>query len=120
MGALLVRPGPLLLLLLFIVLHYGYTRLPYAGGGIGRSPRVFKAETEGLRWDSSAAAMAEQAAAVAPAVLIAPPAPLQAAAVSPAAPAQLAHGPRYLVDPVTRQQVLAQPVAAPADAAPRA
>ena len=43
----------------------------------------------------------------------------KAAAPAPAAPAQ-PEAPRYLVDPVTGEQVLAQPVTPPADGAPRA
>lgn len=130
MGALLDRPSLLFLLILVIVLLFGYKRLPDAARGIGRSLRVFKAETEGLRSDSSASTPADPAAAPAAPAPIEAPAPVQAAPVqaapaapapaAPAAPAQPAPGPRYLVDPVTGEQVLAQPVAPPADGAPRA
>jgi sec-independent protein translocase protein TatA len=123
MGALLDRPSLLFILILVIVLLFGYKRLPDAARGIGRSLRVFKAETDGLRSDSSTSAPAETATPVAPPAPIAAPTPVPAPApvqTTPApAPAQPA-APRYLVDPVTGEQVLAQPVTPPADGAPRA
>jgi sec-independent protein translocase protein TatA len=131
MGALLDRPSLLFILILLIVLLFGYKRLPDAARGIGRSLRVFKAETDGLRSDSSTAS-GETATPVAPPAPIAAPTPVQAtpaptpapvqATPAPApvsAPAQPA-APRYLIDPVTGEQVLAQPVTPPADGAPRA
>ncbi|MEI7778975.1 MAG: Sec-independent protein translocase subunit TatA [Actinomycetes bacterium] len=42
--------GPLLIVVL--VLLFGAKRLPDAARGLGRSLRIFKAETEGLRSDS--------------------------------------------------------------------
>jgi sec-independent protein translocase protein TatA len=129
MGALLDKPSLLFILILVVILLFGYKRLPDAARGIGRSLRVFKAETDGLRSDSSTV-QGETATPVAPPAPIAPPAPVPAAApvqatqvapAAPVAPAQpvAAPAPRYLVDPVTGEQILAQPVAPPADGAPR-
>jgi sec-independent protein translocase protein TatA len=110
MTALFDRPAFLILILLVLLL-FGAKRLPDLARGVGRSMRIFKSETEGLRSDG-------QNAPEAPAV----PAPPAAPAVAPAAPAAPAQpvAPRYLVDPVTGEQVLAQPVTPPADGAPRA
>jgi sec-independent protein translocase protein TatA len=135
MGALLDKPSLLFILILVVILLFGYKRLPDAARGIGRSLRVFKAETDGLRSDSSTV-QGETATPVAPPAPIAPPepvaapapvpaaAPVQATPVAPAAPVAPAQpvaapAPRYLVDPVTGEQILAQPVAPPADGAPR-
>jgi sec-independent protein translocase protein TatA len=98
--ALFEKPA-FLILLLIIILLFGAKRLPDLARGVGRSLRIFKAETDGLKTDTSSTDTASAPPAVAPA----PP------AVDP--------GPRYLVDPVTGQQVLAQPVTPPADGAPR-
>lgn len=100
---LLEKPA-FLILLLVILLLFGAKRLPDLARGLGRSARILKSETEGLRTDEPAAAAAP------PAVTQAPAAP------QVAAPAE----PRYLVDPVTGEKVLAQPVTPPADGAPRA
>jgi sec-independent protein translocase protein TatA len=98
--ALFEKPA-FLILLLIIILLFGAKRLPDLARGVGRSLRIFKAETDGLKTDTSSTDTTPAPPAVAPA----PP------AVDP--------GPRYLVDPVTGQQVLAQPVTPPADGAPR-
>lgn len=117
MGALLDRPSLVFLLILVVILLFGYKRLPDAARGLGRSLRVFKAETDSLRSESTTTA--DAAAPVAPpAPVAATPAPPAVAPAAPAAP--VAQGPRYLVDPVTGEQVLAQPVAPPADGTPRA
>ena len=99
------------IVILIVILLFGAKRLPDLARGVGRSLRIFKAETEGLRSDSDQ----KDDASPAPAVTQAPAAPLS----PPAAPAQ-PEGPRYLLDPVTGEQVLAQPVTPPADGAPRA
>jgi len=105
--ALLEKPA-FLILLLIIILLFGAKRLPDLARGVGRSLRIFKAETDGLKSDSGSAEQSgtPQAVASTPA-----PTPTPAPVVDP--------GPRYLVDPVTGQQVLAQPVTPPADGAPR-
>ncbi len=99
--ALFEKPA-FLILLLIIILLFGAKRLPDLARGVGRSLRIFKAETDGLKTDTKTddQAAAPQAVGSAPAPVVDP-------------------GPRYLVDPVTGQQVLAQPVTPPADGAPR-
>ena len=42
-----------ILLVLVLVLLFGAKRLPDAARGLGRSLRIFKAETEGLRTDGT-------------------------------------------------------------------
>jgi sec-independent protein translocase protein TatA len=111
MGALFERPAFLVLILLVLLL-FGAKRLPDLARGVGRSLRIFKSETEGLRSDGSTA----EAAPTTPAVTAAPAAPETPAVAPPAA----ADGPRYLVDPITGEKVLAQPVTPPADGTPRA
>ncbi len=103
MGALFEKPAFLILILLVLLL-FGAKRLPDLARGVGRSLRIFKSETDGLRNDGTPEAPAVAAPAIAPQV--APP-------VAP-------DPPRYLVDPVTGEQILAQPVTPPADGTPRA
>ncbi len=69
---------------LAFILLFGYKKLPDASRSIGRSLRIFKAETKGLRSDD-AAAHAEAPPAV-PTPIAAAPAP-PAAPVPPAPPA---------------------------------
>jgi sec-independent protein translocase protein TatA len=107
MGALFERPAFLVLILLVLLL-FGAKRLPDLARGVGRSLRIFKSETEGLKTDGAAATTETPA-------VPAPPAP-PAVAQAPVAP----DTPRYLVDPVTGEQVLAQPVTPPSDGTPRA
>ncbi len=106
MGALFEKPAFLILILLVLLL-FGAKRLPDLARGVGRSLRIFKSETDGLRSDGTPATP-EAPAVAAPAI-----APQVAPPVSPDAP-------RYLVDPVTGEQILAQPVTPPADGTPRA
>jgi len=108
MGALFEKPA-FLILILIVLLLFGAKRLPDLARGLGRSARILKAETEGLRTDDTPAAPPAPAGE-APAVTAAPAAPAPAAS----------NAPRYLVDPVTGEQILAQPVTPPADGAPRA
>jgi sec-independent protein translocase protein TatA len=112
MSALFEKPA-FLILILIVLLLFGAKRLPDLARGVGRSMRIFKSETDGLRGDGTPSAETP-AAPAAPAV--APP--VAAPAVTPPPPAQPAT-PRYLVDPVTGEQVLAQPVTPPTDGAPR-
>ena len=95
MGALFEKPA-FLILILIVLLLFGAKRLSDLARGLGRSARILKSETEGLRTDETPAAP-----------------PVVPPAVAPDAP-------RYLVDPITGEQVLAQPVTPPADGAPRA
>ena len=108
MGALFEKPA-FLILILIVLLLFGAKRLPDLARGLGRSARILKSETEGLRTEDTPAAPPTPAVSAAPAA----PAP-------PAPPAVASDAPRYLVDPITGEQVLAQPVTPPADGAPRA
>ena len=60
-----------LIIVALILLLFGAKRLPDAARGLGRSLRIFKAETKGLAEDGSAAA----AAATTPPPVAAAPAP---------------------------------------------
>ncbi len=53
--------GELLLLLLVLVLLFGARKLPETARGLGRSLRIFKAETKGLRDDDEADVPATEA-----------------------------------------------------------
>jgi sec-independent protein translocase protein TatA len=83
-----------LIIVALILLLFGAKRLPDAARGLGRSMRIFKAETKGLIDDGkdapadAAGAAPAAAAPVAPAVQAAPapPAELPPAAQAPAAP----------------------------------
>jgi sec-independent protein translocase protein TatA len=108
MTGLFEKPAYLILILIVLLL-FGAKRLPDLARGLGRSARILKSETEGLRTDETPAAPPT------PAVTSAPAAP---AAPTPQVAAP--DTPRYFVDPITGEQVLAQPVTPPADGAPRA
>ena len=77
-----LRGSEWLIIVLLIVLLFGAKRLPDAARSIGRSLRIFKAETKGLAEDSAApaaptaAGTAAAAAPAAPAPSTAPPAEL--------------------------------------------
>lgn len=49
-----IGPPEIILVLLILVLLFGAKRLPDTARGIGRSLRIFKAETKGLRDDDGA------------------------------------------------------------------
>ncbi|MEI6360572.1 MAG: Sec-independent protein translocase subunit TatA [Actinomycetes bacterium] len=94
-----------LIIVALILLLFGAKRLPDAARGLGRSMRIFKAETKGLMEDGTTAPAEtpDAAAPAAPAVQAAPAAPAVQAA--PAAPAEL---------PPAAQAPAAPPAAQPA------
>lgn len=117
MGGILREPM-FWLVMVVVILLFGAKRLPDVARGVGRSLRIFKAETEGLRSDGTTEP-APGTPAAPPAVTATPAAPAPAAPAAPVAPPAATDTPRYLVDPVTGEQILAQPVVPPADGAPR-
>jgi sec-independent protein translocase protein TatA len=86
MGKLFDSPAALLLILVVIVL-FGSKKLPDAARGVGRSLRIFKAETKGLMTDDDGQSVppaVPQQIAVPPVAV--PPTPPAAPAAAPAAP----------------------------------
>jgi sec-independent protein translocase protein TatA len=79
-----IRGPELLILVLVVVLLFGAKRLPDAARSVGRSLRIFKAETKGLV-DGEAAPETTATAAAAPAPPVALP-PAQQAAIPPVTP----------------------------------
>ena len=71
------------LLIIVLVLLFGAKRLPDAARGLGRSLRIFKAETEGLRTDGAPVASVEAAPPATPAPTT--PAPTAPAVAEPVA-----------------------------------
>jgi sec-independent protein translocase protein TatA len=57
----LMRPGPLIVLIVVLVLLFGAKRLPDAARSLGRSLRIIKAETRGLVDDGKTDDLAEKA-----------------------------------------------------------
>ncbi|MCW2621755.1 MAG: tatA [Frankiales bacterium] len=91
----------LILVVLVIVLLFGYKKLPDATRSIGRSMRIFKSEVKGMKEDDPAVPTTTTTAEVTPAVLppvqpvqqaTPPPAPAPAPTPAPA-PAPQATGP---------------------------
>ena len=85
----------ILIILLIVVLLFGAKRMPDAARGLGRSLRIFKAETKGLTEDD--AAPSTPAAPAAPAVTTptaveAPAAPVTPAPAPAPAPAERTEG----------------------------
>jgi sec-independent protein translocase protein TatA len=64
-----------LIIVALILLLFGAKRLPDAARGLGRSLRIFKAETKGLADDAKGAAAADEAPATPPAVQATPQTP---------------------------------------------
>ena len=65
----------LILVVLVIMVLFGAKRLPEASRSLGRSMRIFKAETKGLRDDDKESTATVQDTAYVPAP-VAPPAPI--------------------------------------------
>jgi len=55
------RPWHIAIILIAFIVLFGYKKLPDASRSIGRSLRIFKAETKGLRGDDEAEASADEA-----------------------------------------------------------
>lgn len=91
MGRLFDSPAGLLLILAVLLL-FGSRKLPDAARGLGRSLRIFKAETQGLMTDNNGQS------------------------VPPAQPQQIAAAPQQVVDATAQQVPVAQPAPAPAPA----
>ena len=84
MGKLFDSPAALLLILVVILL-FGSKKLPDVARGVGRSLRIFKAETKGLMTDEEG----QSAPPATPAQIVAPPAATPpAATAAPGVPAQ--------------------------------
>jgi sec-independent protein translocase protein TatA len=105
----------LILALVFIVL-FGYKKLPDASRSIGRSMRIFKAETKGLREDSADPASAPQTQQVTAAQPIAAPAPV-AVTAPVTAPAPVA-APAFQPEPMRAQPPTAPVIIPPGATAP--
>jgi sec-independent protein translocase protein TatA len=84
-----------LIIVALILLLFGAKRLPDAARGLGRSLRIFKAETKGLAGDSSSdadeASIAPAAPAAAPPVAAAPQ-PVEISAPKAEEPAERTEG----------------------------
>jgi sec-independent protein translocase protein TatA len=82
-----IRGPELLIILLIIVLLFGAKKLPDTARGLGRSLRIFKAETKGLTDDENASASSAPVQAPQPQAAPQPPAPQQIAAAPQQPPA---------------------------------
>lgn len=86
-----LKPTEIILLLLVVIILFGAKRLPDAARGLGRSLRIFKAETKGLMdddsVDSSKTTVQQMPPASLPPVDVTPPTqatqPVQTAAPQP-------------------------------------
>ena len=76
-----------LIIVALILLLFGAKRLPDAARGLGRSLRIFKAETKGLAEDGAKADPAAAAATTPPSPAALPTADAPAPPVAPASPA---------------------------------
>ena len=76
-------PG-VFVLIAVVLLLFGSKRLPDVARGVGRSLRIFKAETKGLLTDEEG----QSAPPAAPAQIVAPPVPMPTAAPAQAVPVE--------------------------------
>lgn len=117
-----LRGWEIIVLIAIVLLLFGSKKLPDAARGIGRSLRIFKAETKGLMDDDKpeqpqpaveGAAAAPQAAATAPApdAVIEQPAATPAAPAAPAPPAPSAPSAPAAPTPAAEQAPPATPSA---------
>jgi sec-independent protein translocase protein TatA len=51
----LLKPGPLIIILVLVLLLFGSKKLPEAARGLGRSMRIFKSEIKSMEEDGKAA-----------------------------------------------------------------
>ena len=96
-----------LVLILVVILLFGSKKLPDVARGVGRSLRIFKAETKGLHEDETAG-QPLQLSAPAPAPAAAPAAPTAAFDVhtgQPLEPAQPVPAAQPLFDPYTGKRL---------------
>ena len=100
-----LRGSEWLIIILLLVLLFGARRLPDAARSIGRSLRIFKAETKGLVDDSAAPAGPSQPA---PTVTQSAPAPITPAA-APAVPQAAPLPPAPAVEPQAGGSLSPQP-----------
>lgn len=80
-----IRGWELLIVLLIFLLLFGAKRLPEAARGLGRSLKIFKAETKGLTDDDPPAQPEPQAPAPEPRAVEAPKPPVAEPVSRPAA-----------------------------------
>jgi sec-independent protein translocase protein TatA len=88
-------PTEIIIIALVVVVLFGSKKLPDAARSIGRSLRIFKAETKGLRNDEEAAqqpAASAAAPAQAPLPIAPPPSATPAPPAAAKAPAQTGTG----------------------------
>ncbi|MFM2438021.1 MAG: hypothetical protein RLZ55_838 [Actinomycetota bacterium] len=116
-----LRGWEIIVLIAIVLLLFGSKKLPDAARGIGRSLRIFKAETKGLIDDDkdSSEPKAVEGDSAPPAVASAAAQPPTDEAAAPAAPAAIAAPP---APEATAEQPIAQapPAAAPSPAPPAA
>ena len=84
-----IRGPELLILVLVVVLLFGAKRLPDAARSVGRSLRIFKAETKGLV-EGETSTETSAASATAPAAPALPPAQPETTAPTPVPPVDAA------------------------------
>lgn len=90
------RGSELLILLLVVLLLFGAKRLPETARGLGKSLRILKAETRGLREDDEADADRHVAGTVAGSTTSSPAAPAAAAPSASSSGSSVQPQPRIL------------------------